>query len=147
MCHPSFTADTSNWPTLMTVKDPPALGMLCKTHHTSTHQLLCQWELLLCLNTLSFLLTMQIERYLFSRHIPEMLKEGKCTNIAYENSSSGTANTFIKSERHYSTRTVAVISFLVVKLNIFHPIHCFISLVGAPAFSHTAQGAPQLPCT
>lgn len=102
MCHPSFTADVLKRPTLITVKDLPALGVLCKTHHTSTHQLLRQWKLLICLSTFSFLLTIQIQCYLFSRHIPEMLEDDKCTNIAYKNSSADTANTFIKSARHYS---------------------------------------------
>lgn len=58
---------------------------------------------------------MQTKWYLFSRHIPEMLKEYKHTNVAYESSSSGTENTFNKSARHYPMKTVAVIGFLAIK--------------------------------
>lgn len=56
--------------------------------------------------------------YLSSRHIPEMLKEYEHTNIAYENASTGTANTFNKSGRHYPVRAVAVIGFLAIKEEI-----------------------------
>lgn len=47
-----------------------------------------------------------------------MLQEYKHTNIAYENSSTGTANTSNKSARHYAMRTVAVIGFLAIKEEI-----------------------------
>lgn len=61
---------------------------------------------------------MQTKWYLFSSHIPEMLKEHKHPNTAYENSSAGTANTLSKSARHYAMRTVAVIGFLAIKEEI-----------------------------
>lgn len=61
---------------------------------------------------------MQTKWSLSIRHIPEMLKEYKHTNIAYENSSAGTANTFSKSERHYAMKTVTVIGFLAIKEEI-----------------------------
>lgn len=47
-----------------------------------------------------------------------MLKEYEHTNIAYENASTGTANTFNKSGRHYPVRAVAVIGFLAIKEEI-----------------------------
>lgn len=98
---------------------------------------------------------MQIQRCLLSRHIPETLKEGQCTNTAYENSYAGTATAFINAARRYSMRTAAVIGFLAVKEEIigyilFHPLlHLLgwgISLLPSDSGSTTASLHPKLNC-
>jgi len=84
-----------------------------------------------------------------------MLKEDKRTNIAYENSSAGTANTFIKSVRHRSMKTVAVIGFPAAKKEtityiLSHPLFQLLgwgtSLLPHGAGSTIASLHPKLNC-
>lgn len=76
----------------MTVKDPPASSVFCKTHHTSTHQHPANencWYALTIFFFFFFCWPHKFNTSFPARHIPEMFKADKYTTSACENSSRG----------------------------------------------------------
>lgn len=75
----------------MTVKDPPASGVFCKTHHTSTHQHPANENCWYAEESLLFFFCWphKFNTSFPARHIPETFEEDKRTSIACENSSGG----------------------------------------------------------